>query len=144
MTKTLKVKRPVVVKTIVTDEFKKQATEELSKELHLLDSQLMQLQLQNKQIQDQTNSLTGVYGDEGLKQIQQALVEISQRIEQINNLKLELQNQKESINHLALNNVIVTGNLENYVELAIGENLYEKFNHAEILVKDGIIQEINI
>ena len=50
--------------------------------------------------------------------------------------------QKESISHLALNNVIITGSLENYVELRTGENIYDKFHEAEILVKDGVIQEI--
>ena len=60
----------------------------------------------------------------------------------MNTFKQELHAQKESINRLANNNVIVTGSLENYVELNIGENIYDKFKNAEIIVKDGIIQEI--
>jgi len=138
--KKIKVKRPVTIKTIVTDEFKRQAAEELDKEIHLLDSQLMQLELQNKQVLDQANAF-GQFGEDN-RQIQDTLAEIAQRIQQMSSLKQELLSQRETINHIALNNVIVTGSLENYVELEVGENLYDKFRNAEILVKDGIIQDI--
>ena len=53
--KTITVKRPVAIKTVVTNGFKTQASEEINKELHLLDAQIMQLELQNKQIQDQAS-----------------------------------------------------------------------------------------
>lgn len=140
--KSIKVKRPIKIKTIVTDGFKHQVQDELSKEIYLLDSQIMQLELQSKQVQDQATEFSGLYGDHSVEQIQQALEDITRRLQQMGELKHELVNQKESISHLALNNVIITGSLENYVELKTGENIYEKFREAEIIVKDGIIQEI--
>ena len=140
--KSIKVKRPIKIKTIVTDKFKQQVQEELMKEIHLLDSQIMQLELQNKQIHDQASEFSNLYGDKSVEQIQQALEEIARRLQQMSELKNEMVSQKESISHLSLNNVIITGSLENYVELRTGENIYEKFREAEILVKDGIIQEI--
>lgn len=136
MGNSIKVKRPVTIKTVVTEDFKRQMADEINKELHLLDSQIMQLELQNKQVQDQAS----VYGAE--THVQQALTEITNRLQQISILKQELHSQKESIHHLALNNMIVTGSLENYVELKIGENLYDKFRTAEIIVRDGVIQDI--
>lgn len=142
--KTIKVKRPVTIKTVVTEGFKKQANEEINKELHLLESQIMQLELQNKQIQDQAGSYGAAYGEEGSRQIQEALNELSNRLQQMVSLKQELQSQRESINHLAHDNVVVTGSLENYFDLSIGENIYEKFKNAEIIVRDGIIQDINM
>lgn len=143
MMNSIKVKRPVTIKTVVTDSFKKQAVDEINKEVHLLDSQIMQLELQNKQIQDQAAGYSASYGGEGTDQIQKAISEISARLQQMTMLKQELQSQKDSIGHLALDNVIVTGSLENYVELQLGENIYEKFKDAEIIIRDGIIQEIN-
>ncbi|OGH96841.1 MAG: hypothetical protein A2287_06060 [Candidatus Melainabacteria bacterium RIFOXYA12_FULL_32_12] len=142
--KSIQVKRPVTIKTVVTDGFKKQATEEINKELHLLDSQIMQLELQNKQIQDQAGSFGAAYGEEGTKQIQDALAELSGRMQQMVSLKQELQSQRDSINHLASENIVVTGSLENYFELKIGENIYDKFKNAEIIVRDGIIQDIRM
>ncbi len=141
-TKSIRVKRPIKIKTVVTDQFKQQAQEELSKEIHLLDSQIMQLELQSKQIQDQASEFSSLYGDHSIEQIQQALEDIARRLQQMAELKTEMVSQKESISHLGLNNVIITGSLENYVELKTGENIYDKFREAEILVKDGIIQEI--
>lgn len=137
----IKVKRPVLIKTIVTNEFKKQTTDELMNEIKLLDSQIMHLELQNRQIQDQFSSM-GYINDENKQYVNKAIEEIRTRLEQLSSLKNELNSHKESITHLALNNVIITGSLENYVELKVGENIYDKFKGAEILIKDGIIQEI--
>ncbi|NLF82597.1 MAG: hypothetical protein GX568_01250 [Candidatus Gastranaerophilales bacterium] len=141
--KTIQVKRPVKVKTIVTNDFKQQAKEEINKEIRLIENQIMQLELQNKQIQDQMAGLTGIYYEEReIEQIQQSLDDVIRKIQQMGEIKQELQYQQDNIDRLALNNVIVTGSLENYVELKPGENLYEKFKDAEIIVKDGIIQDI--
>ena len=140
--KKIKVKRPVTIKTIVTSEFKKQATEEISKEIHMIDSQIMQLELQNKQIIDQVSGFSSQFDEESTKQMHNAINDISQRLSQMTGLKQELTSQRDTINHIALENIIVTGTLENYVELEIGENLYDKFKKAEIIVKDGIIQDI--
>lgn len=138
----IKVKRPIKIKTVVTDKFKEQAQEELNKEIHLLDSQIMQLEMQNKQIQDQVSEFTGIYGESNIEQIQEALKDISQKLLQMGDLKKELVSQKESISHIGLNNIIITGSLDNYVELKKGENIYDKFHEAEIIIKDGIIQKI--
>lgn len=141
--KSIKVKRPVKVKTVVTDQFKEQAKDEINKEIRLIDNQIMQLELQSKQIQDQiTGGLSGYFFEGTPEQVQDALDDVVQRIQQMSELKQELQFQRENIDHLALNNIIITGSLENYVELKPGENLYEKFKDAEILVKDGVIQDI--
>ncbi len=138
----IRVKRPVKIKTIVTHKFKEQAQNDLGKEITMLEVQIMQLELQSKQIQDQVSSLSSTYENQNFDQIQQSLNEVSKRLEQMSELKQELQSQKESITHLLLDNIIVTGSLENYVELKTGENIYEKFKEAEIIVKDGVIQDI--
>jgi len=141
--KSIRVKRPVKVKTVVTDGFKQQAREELSKEIRLIENQIMQLELQSKQIQDQISSSSGGFlGEENTEQIQQSLDEIIRRLQQMGELKQELQFQQDNIDRLTLNNIIITGSLENYVDLKQGENLYDKFKEAEIIVKDGIIQDI--
>jgi|GEM_PF-175227 hypothetical protein len=141
--KSITVKRPVRIKTVVTDRFKQQVQEELNKEIHLLDSQIMQLEVQSKQIHDQASEFSSLYIDHNTEQIQQALEDVARKLQQMGELKHELVSQRDNISHLALNNVIITGSLENYVELRQGENIYEKFKEAEILVKDGIIQEIS-
>jgi len=140
MSKSLKIKRNITVKTIVTEEFKKNSSQEINKELQLLDSQIMQLELQSKQMQDQLANDFSV--SENAPQIRQAINEISQRLTQYAGVKQELLQQRENINGLEPGNLINTGNLENYVEISVGDNIYEKYKTASIIVKDGIIQEI--
>jgi len=140
MSKSIKIKRNVTVKTIVTEEFKKNSNHEINKELQLLDSQIMQLELQSKQMQDQlANDFSAT---ENAPQLRQAVMEISQRLAQLAGLKQELLTQRENINGLEIGNLINTGSLENYVEIAVGDNIYEKYKTAHIIVKDGIIQDI--
>lgn len=140
MSKSLKIKRNITVKTIVTEEFKKNSSQEINKELQLIDSQIMQLELQSKQMQDQlANDFSA---SENAPQIRQALTEISQRLTQYAGVKQELLQQRENINSLETGNLINTGSLENYVEISVGDNIYEKYKTASIIVKDGIIQEI--
>lgn len=136
------IKRPVTIKTIVTSNFKRQATEELLKEIHLLESQIMQLEIQNKKLQDQVFSNT--FMDEIPDNIQRTLKEIQEKLEQMHFIKQELYSQKETVENILLDNLVVTGSLENYVEVTIGENIYDKFKEAEIIVKDGIIQQIKV
>ena len=57
----IRVKRSVKIKTIVTNGFKQQTKEEINKEIRMIDNQIMQLELQNKQIQDQISSLSSAY-----------------------------------------------------------------------------------
>lgn len=137
----IKIKRPVLIKTIITQKFKDQALEDLNKEIQLIESQIMHLEIQNRQIQDQILGFSSA-GSNNPQQIQQTINEINEKLNHMTSLKQELISERENITHLALNNHIVTGSLENYVELKIGENIYEKFKNAEIIVKDGIIQEI--
>jgi hypothetical protein len=141
MTKIL-VKRPVTIKTIVTSKFKDEATEELTKEIHLVDNQILQLELQNKQIVNQADAFGGHLGSENAKQIHSALNDISQKLQQMSSVKQELISQRDTIKDIALNNVIVTGSLENYVEIEIGQNIYDVFKKAEIIVRDGVVEDI--
>jgi hypothetical protein len=140
MSKSIKIKRNITVKTVVTEEFKKNSSQEITKELQLLDNQIMQLELQSKQMQDQlANDFTA---SDNAPQIRQAVIEISQRLTQFAGVKQELLQQRENINGLEPGNLINTGSLENYVEISEGDNIYEKYKAASIIVKDGIIQEI--
>lgn len=143
MTKIL-VKRPVTIKTVVTPKFKEDASNELTKEIHLVDNQILQLELQNKQILDQTGVFGSALNQDNAKPLQEALNDIAQKLKQMTSLKQELVSQRDTIKDIALNNIIVTGSLENYVEIEIGQNIYDVFKKAEIIIKDGVIEDIRM
>jgi hypothetical protein len=56
--------------------------------------------------------------------------------------KADLQAKIEEAKKLVLNTEFVQGPLEGPVTVKMGDNLYKKIGAAEILVKDGVVQEI--
>lgn len=144
MSESLKVKRQIVVKTIVTDKFKNGAQNELLDEIKLIDDQINHFQVQLNQViqQFQQNSTTGF--SVGPQEAEQIMNELNLKLQQLVALKQNLQFQIENIKTAKEGEIVVTGSLENYTELKPGDNIYEKLLNNEILVKDSLIQEINV
>lgn len=143
MSNSITVKRQVVVKSIITDNFKEKATNELLAEIKLLDGQINHLQVQLNQLiqQFQQNSVVGLTVRP--HDADQIMNDLNLKLQQLFNLKQNLQQQIDNIKTTKNEDVIITGSLENYVELQPGDNIYEKLIGKEIIIKDGIIQEIN-
>jgi hypothetical protein len=59
-----------------------------------------------------------------------------------NAAKSDLMMKIEEAKRLQIGSEFVQGPLEGPVHVSIGDNLYKKVGGAEIIVKDGIIQEI--
>lgn len=144
MAESLTVKRQIVVKTIVTDAFKNGAQNELLDEIKLIDDQINHLQVQLNQViqQFQQNSSMGL--SVGHQEAEQIMNELNMKLQQLVALKQNLQFQIENIKTAKEGEIVVTGSLENYVDLKPGDNIYEKLLNNEIMVKDSLIQEINI
>ncbi len=135
------IKRPVTIKTIVTQKFKAETEEEFLRELNLIDIQIMQIEKQIREFQDnqQYSKRTDF-----LEKMGMSIDDVTRKLEQLVFLKQELIEHNNTIENLKLEEHVITGNLENYFELKIGDNLYDKFKVAEIIVRDGIIEEINL
>ncbi|MDX2085048.1 MAG: YlqD family protein [Candidatus Melainabacteria bacterium] len=139
--KSLMLKRSVVVKTLVTDSFKQQANRELSKELQTIDSQLEQLEAQYQHTLRQLEGMAQ-NGQHVAPQLQQLNQEAQQRRTQLSTLKMEVSSQLANLDKVPNGTYIVTGNLENYVELGVGDNIYDRIRNAEIRVTDGVVTDI--
>jgi chaperonin cofactor prefoldin len=132
----VELKRVVMVKAIVTEAFKDNLVKELERAVKNLDSQLAQLETQSRNFM------------EDLKKKGQ--------VTQLTTFKKQLEDEKgrqaaaksdllmkiEEAKKLVLGTEFVQGPLEGPVVVAVGENLYKKVGGAELVVKDGIIQEI--
>jgi hypothetical protein len=59
-------------------------------------------------------------------------------------MKEEMQGQFQALNELPLGSVVTQFTVENPVEVRVGENIFQRLEGGEILVKDGIIQEIRV
>lgn len=131
------IKRSVTVKTILTQKFKEETEEEFLRELDVIDSQILKIEKQIRQIQDQSQSL-------GFDKRNNSLNDFTKKLEQLVILKQELLEHHETFHKLPLEEEVITGMLENYFELKLGDNLYDKVKDAEIVVRDGIIEKINL
>ncbi len=121
------IKRSVTVKTILTKKFKEETEEEFLREIALIDDQILQTESRIRQRQDTVLSN-----------------ELSHKLEQLVFLKQELVAHHDDFDRLPLEEEVVTGMLDNYFELKIGDNLYDKVKDAEIVIRDGIIEKIKL
>ena len=132
----LELKRIVMVKAIVTEAFKDNLLRELERALGNLDLQGQQLETQSKQyaadlkkrgLAQQLSTFRKQYQDEQSRQ---------------SAAKADLQRKIQEARNLVVGTEFVQGPLEGPVTVKSGDNLYKKVGGAEIIVKDGIIQEI--
>jgi chromosome segregation ATPase len=134
-------KRTIVVKSQVTDTFRERANGELGEEVKTIDQQLSQLENQYQQSLQQLENLTR-QGQNVARQLDQLHKEYIGKRQQLHNLKGEVSTQLRNLDKVQNGEYVITGQLENFVDVKIGDNLYDKIRGAEILINDGMITAI--
>lgn len=129
----LTISRPVVIKTIVTEAFKRlyvQELEEAIKRVEALEQQL-DTQIRRSELERQVSPQTRV--------VRQQLEMERARQE---GTRAELGMRLREAQQLELNSEFPQGTVEGLVEVHVGDNLFNKIGRTEIVVKDGIVIEI--
>ena len=134
----IQVKRTITVKVIVTEQFKNYLVEELTNAIRNLDNQLVQLESQGTKLLDSLK----LAGDKAQKQMEQVKQQMELDKQQQKLAKEDLLKKIKEAKLLALNTEFNQGTLDSWVEIQKGDNLYEKLGATEIIVKDGVIQDI--
>jgi Ni,Fe-hydrogenase I large subunit len=134
----IQVKRTITVKVIVTEQFKNYLVEELTNAIRNLDNQLVQLESQGSKLVDSLK----LAGDKAQKQMDQVKQQMELDKQQQKLAKEDLLKKIKEAKLLALNTEFNQGTLDSWVEIQKGDNLYEKLGATEIIVKDGVIQDI--
>jgi hypothetical protein len=134
--KSLELKRIVMVKAIVTDAFKDNLMKELDRAVANIDGQVNQMEAQSKNYLEELKK-------KGLMQKAAAFKhQFDEERGRQSAAKADLMMKIEEAKRLQIGSEFVQGPLEGPVDVGIGDNLYKKVGGAEIIVKDGIIQEI--
>ncbi|MBM3274367.1 MAG: YlqD family protein [Candidatus Sericytochromatia bacterium] len=131
----LSLRRQVLIKAIVTDQFKAQATAELQAALAQVDEQFQQLEFQAKRAVADLEK-------KAPDQVPMLKAQIDQDRGRLLEAKNDLMQKLTIIGQLDLNQEFVQGNVDNFVDVSIGDNLYAKLAAPEIIVKDGVVVEI--
>lgn len=143
MTDSLNLRRQAIIKAIVTDTFKQQASAELQGALQQIDMQMQQLEFQGKRaISDLEKKGITPAGPELTAQLNQLKSQIEQERQNLFSAKNDMMQKLNMIGQLDPGSEFVQGNVDNFVDVKIGDNLYAKLSAPEIIVKDGIVVEI--
>lgn len=134
--KSVELKRVVMVKAIVTEAFKQNLVKELERAVGNLDTQATQMEGRSKDYLEDLRK-------KGLMQKAAAFKhQLEDEKARQAAAKTDLMMKIEEAKRLQIGSEFVQGPLEGPVHVSIGDNLYKKVGGAEVLVKDGIIQEI--
>jgi len=127
------VQRPIVIKTIVTDGFKRLYVADLEDAIKRIDAVVQQIDVQSRrfdlerQVSPQSRAIRQQLEIERQRQ-EAARAELTARLREAQELKL--------------NEEFTQGTIEGVADISVGDNLFDKISRAEIVVKDGIVMEI--
>jgi hypothetical protein len=132
----IELKRVVMVKAIVTESFKDNLVRELERAVKNIETQESQIEQQGQ----------GYLEDLKKKGLMQKAAAFKHQLEDERTrqaaAKSDLLMKIEEAKRLTLGSEFVQGPLEGPVKVSLSDNLYKKVGGAEIIVKDGIVQEI--
>ncbi|MFA6170153.1 MAG: YlqD family protein [Candidatus Margulisiibacteriota bacterium] len=136
MAEGIELKRVVMVKAIVTEAFKQNLIKELERAIANLEGQLGQMEGQSKAYLEDLKK----------KGLMQKAAAFKHQLDEERNRqsasKADLMMKIEEAKRLQVGSEFVQGPLEGPVNVGVGDNLYKKVGGAEIIVKDGVVQEI--
>jgi len=143
MVDSIQLMRQIAVKAMVTENFKTQVSNEITRNLQQLDAELQQLEFKSKRaIAEAEKKASGPEAASIAAQIQSIRAQAEAERARLQQMKDEMQGQIVVLSDLPIGSVVTQFTVESPVEVRIGENIFERLEHGEILIKDGIIQEI--
>ena len=145
MVESIQLTRQIAVKTIVTENFKTQVSEEIARNLQQIETEMQQMEFRIKRgIADLEKRIGASASAEDRSQVVNLRGQMETEKIRLNQLKEEMQGQSKALMELPIGSVVTQFTLESPIEVRAGENLFQKLEGGEILVKDGVIQEIRI
>jgi hypothetical protein len=145
MAESISLIRQIAVRAIVTENFKTQVANEITRNIQQIDAELQQLEFKGKRaVADIEKRAGGMVSTDARVQIETIRSQVEQEKMRLLQLKEEMQGQNQALTELPVGSVVTQFTVENPVEVRIGENIFQRLEGGEILVKDGIIQEIRI
>ena len=127
------VSRPVVIKAVVTESFKRLYIQDLEEAMKRVDAIVLQIdtQIRRAELERQVSPQSRAVRQQ--LELERARQEAT---------KAELSMRLREAQELALNAEFPQGTVESLVEVSVGDNLFDKIGRTELVVKDGIVLEI--
>ncbi len=130
----INIMRKLVIKQVVTENFKKQAVSELQTALKQAESEM-------DDFEKKYRKMITEFTVKNLPQVDQVRAQFEAEKERRGILKEQLSEQFKAAMKLDIGSEIVQAVIDGPYELKIGDN-FDQINRQEIVISDGIVQEI--
>ncbi len=130
---TLFVKRPVILKNIVTEEFKEQLINELTQALNQVDRWFEQEDFRSRRL---------IAEAERQGTSDQVRKELNLERDQQGQVRLNLKRKLDEVSQLTIDSVFISGTYDAPVKIEVGDDIQSKLSQAEIIVKDGVVVQV--
>jgi LPS O-antigen subunit length determinant protein (WzzB/FepE family) len=136
------IKRNITVRAVVTPRWKEDAERELSGALANLDQQLAQLEQEGQQVIDEIRRQSANPLDPRVQeQVGSVQQQVAAKRSEFEEQKRQVLEQQRQVRDLEFEQVVEQGQIESFVDVAVGDNLVLKLQ-AAVLVRDGVIEAI--
>jgi sRNA-binding protein len=129
----MRVKRQILVTAIVTEQLKEEVMRELQASLDRVNASQKELEAQSRRYMLQLPNADMV---SALRQ------QVETETRRFESTRRELLERQEEISKLDIGDRINYTTLEGDIELSVGDNLTERLAGGEIVILDGVIEEI--
>ena len=129
------VKRPVILKNIVTPGFKEQLTKELEHTIRQIETWLQQEEFQSRRLIVEAQKRDP-------RRVNQLREEVHQEREKQEQVKNNLSEKLAQIKELEIDTLFISGTYDAPVKIEVGDDIRGKLSQAEIIVKDGIVVKV--
>ncbi|MGM0608633.1 MAG: YlqD family protein [Candidatus Muiribacteriota bacterium] len=119
------INRKISVKSIVTPELKEELGKQIKDAEKQLNTTMNSLNERVKQVGDNQNLISQIQGE-----MHKVKIQLS-----------EMNKKKSEIESLDFGKEFYQGNLESPIEVALGDNLFQKISNGEIIVNNGEVVE---
>ena len=127
------VKRPVILKNVVTSEFKNRLTTELKHAIMQINRWFEQEEFQSRR------SITEAERQGIADQVRK---ELNLERERQSQVRLNLQRKLDEVTQLEIDSIFASGTYDAPVKIGVGDDIRAKLSQAEIIVKDGIVVDV--
>ncbi|MAJ74628.1 hypothetical protein CMK13_16680 [Candidatus Poribacteria bacterium] len=127
------VKRPVILKNIVTKEFKDRLVDELGQALDQIDRWFEQEEFQSRRLISEAEK-------QGNSDVVRKELNIER--DRQGQIRLDLKRKLDEIIQLDIGSVFTSGTYDAPVKIEVGDNIRSKLAQAEIIVKDGVVVQV--
>jgi len=130
----LQINRKILIKAIVTEDFKSNFASQLKHIKSEIDANIEKIKAEESRLL--------ISGNIGSAELSNFRTRLNKERESQEVAKQEVEEKMKEIDKLEIGTVYPYTTLDSTVEVKEGDNLFEKINHGEVLIRDGIIVSI--